>query len=77
MQIFGQKKPTLFLIFAALIFWFVVPIIVKLQLRFHKKHYPNLVEKSPGIFKGMKIFLQVFSIICVFFAFVVLFEIKI
>ncbi len=70
-------KPTLFFIFAALLFWFLGPIMVKYQLRFHKKHNPNLVEKAPGIFKGMKIFFQVFSIICVLFAFIMLFGIKI
>ncbi len=70
-------KPTLFFIFAALLFWFIGPIIVKYQLKFHNKHNPKLVEKTPGIFKGMKIFFRVFSIICIIFAFIVLLGIKI
>ena len=70
-------KPTLFFIFAALIFWFVGSLIVKYQLSFHKKHNPKLVKKAPGIFKWLKIFFQIFPIICVLFAFIMLFGIKV
>lgn len=72
----GNTKVALFFTFAALLFWFIGPIIVRFQLMFHNKYNPKLVEKSPKIFKGMKIFFRAFSIICIIFAFIVFFGIK-